>query len=160
MSKLKKILENYDLFGKTAASKSVVFCCSQRFKKQMYEFIDKLKSIGNVVVYEPYFVGRQWRIAGAEEKQRLQSSHYRMQVPGLVRAHLERIRQADIVFIFNPTGYVGVNTTLELGFANALNKPIYAMSTEMPFDKGGELCREIFYIEIIKTPLELFKKLL
>ena len=35
---------------------------------------------------------------------------------------------ADIVFIYNKNGYAGVSTTLEIGGALMLGKPIYALS--------------------------------
>ena len=65
-----------------------------------------------------------------------------------------KIKMADVVYIFNKDGYAGVSTTMEIGAAVALNKPIYAFS-----DKDTELCRLTLFREIIKTPKELYKKL-
>ena len=61
---------------------------------------------------------------------------------------------ADVVFVYNKNGYSGVSTTLELGYAVALGKPIYVLS-----DKDEELCRLVLFREVIKTPKELVKKL-
>lgn len=61
---------------------------------------------------------------------------------------------ADVVYLFNKNGYSGNSTTLELGYAVALGKPIYALS-----DKDEELCRKILIREIVKTPEMLLKKL-
>ncbi|PIP57827.1 hypothetical protein COX03_00990 [Candidatus Woesebacteria bacterium CG22_combo_CG10-13_8_21_14_all_39_10] len=52
----------------------------------------------------------------------------------------------------NKDGYSGVSTTLELGAAVALGKPIYALS-----DKDEELCRLVLFRGFIKTPKELIK---
>ena len=51
-------------------------------------------------------------------------------------------------------GYSGVSTTLELGYAMALGKVIYALSEDKE-----EGCRNVLFREIIKTPEELIKKL-
>ena len=50
--------------------------------------------------------------------------------------------------------YSGVSTTLELGYAVALGKPIYALS-----DKDEELCRKVLIREFISSPTELIKRL-
>ena len=44
-----------------------------------------------------------------------------------VKAHLEKIRASDIVYIANPGGYVGFNTAVEICFAYANGKHVYAM---------------------------------
>jgi hypothetical protein len=59
---------------------------------------------------------------------------------------------ADIVFLYNPGGYLGVSSTLELGYAMALGKPIYALT-----DVDKELCRKVLIRGVIKTPKELIK---
>jgi len=40
---------------------------------------------------------------------------------------LEKIDQADVVYIVNPDGYVGKSVSVNIGYAYARNKPIYAM---------------------------------
>ena len=61
---------------------------------------------------------------------------------------------ADIIFIYNKGGYSGNSTTLEIGYAVALGKPIYALS-----DKDEELCRRVLIKGVTNTPKELIKKL-
>ena len=73
---------------------------------------------------------------------------------GLTHDHFYKIKMADVVFVYNKNGYSGVSTTLELGYAVALGKPIYVLS-----DKDEELCRLVLFREVIKTPKELVKKL-
>ena len=40
---------------------------------------------------------------------------------------LEKIDQADVVYVVNPNGYVGKSVSIDIGYAYARNKPIYVM---------------------------------
>jgi nucleoside 2-deoxyribosyltransferase len=40
---------------------------------------------------------------------------------------LEKINQADVVYVVNPGGYVGKSVSLDIGYAYAKNKPIYVL---------------------------------
>lgn len=77
---------------------------------------------------------------GKSEQERLKSRIYEAKVPGMVRAHLQRIRQAHdlggIGLIFNPLpdkrqkkeyGYIGRNTTLEIGAMEYANMVVLFM---------------------------------
>lgn len=138
--------------------KSVVICGSQRYKDEIYAFSKRLKELGAPLVFQPNFEQENW-LAQKEEKERLQDKGYRSQVPAMVHAHFERIRKADICFIYNKEGYLGVNTTLELGYAHGKGMVIYALEQEHTYDEGGEICRDILFTEIVKTPEELIKRL-
>lgn len=53
---------------------------------------------------------------------------YRQEVPGLVYNHLFRkVLPADVVFIFNQDGYIGMNTIGEIFGAAACGKVIVAL---------------------------------
>ena len=93
------------------------------------------------------------------EKERLQSPSYRDRVPSLVHEHFDRIRKADVCYVYNKGGYLGINTTLELGFAHGKNMVIYALEPEKSIEEGGEVCRDILFTEIIDNPEELVKRL-
>lgn len=128
--------------------KSVVICGSASFVKEIREFAAQLKSLG-VVVYEPYLYrasGGVWENIPEHDRQFVAS--------GLTHNHFYKIRMADVVYIFNKDGYSGVSTTLEIGYAAALNKPIYAFS-----DADGEICRKIIFSEIIDSPKKLLEYL-
>lgn len=127
--------------------KSVVMCGSRRFKSEMREFAKKLKKLG-VVVYEPYLH------SGPDEWEQLSEDYKKFVILGLTHDHFYKIRMADAVFLFNKDGYSGDSTTLEIGYAIAEGKPIYALSGE---DK--ELCRRVLIKEIIDNPEDLVKKL-
>jgi len=125
--------------------KSVVFCGSRRFKTQMRDFASILKKKG-ITVYEPYLH------SGASEWEKMSPDYKKFVLLGLTHDHFYKIKMADIVFIYNQDGYSGVSTTLEIGCAVALGKPIYALSGE-----DQELCRHVLFREIIKTPEKLIK---
>lgn len=127
--------------------KSVVLCGSRRFKPGMKEFGKKLKELG-VNVFEPYLH------EGQQEWKQLSDKYKKFTLLGLTHDHFYKIKMADVVFIFNKDGYSGNSTTLEIGCAVALGKPIYALCPD-----NKEACRNILFKEIIKSPEELIKKL-
>ena len=139
--------------------KSVVICGSQRYKDEISNLVCALKELGAPAVFEPNFEEQSNDFVKKEEKERLQDEKYRGQVPAMVHAHFERIRKADICYIYNKKGYLGVNTTLELGYAHGKGMIIYALEPEQPYSVGGESCRDILFSDIIKTPEELLAKL-
>lgn len=42
--------------------------------------------------------------------------------------HLDRLNGADLILIYNKNGYLGMSVVMELGYAYALRKPIYAIA--------------------------------
>lgn len=125
--------------------KSVVICGSRRFKKEIREFESKLVKAG-VVVFSPHLTSFDWS--------KFPKKASELMALGLTHDHFYKIKMADVVFVYNKDGYSGVSTTLEIGYAVALGKPIYALS-----DKDEELCRLTLFREIVKTPKELVNKL-
>lgn len=73
---------------------------------------------------------------------------------GLTHDHFNKIRIADAVYVYNKDGYVGNSTTLEIGFAVALGKPIYVFSED-----DLEWCRRVLFRAVVTTPEELIKRL-
>ena len=126
--------------------KTVVMCGSRRFKPEIREFAKRLKKLG-VVVYEPYLH------SGQDEWAKLSDDYKKFVALGLTHDHFYKIQMADVVFVYNKDGYCGVSTTLEIGYAVAANKPLYALSAD------DELCRHVLFREIIQTPEELVKRL-
>lgn len=127
--------------------KSVVICGSRRFKPEMRKFAAQLKKLG-IVVYEPYLH------EGKNEWDNLSEDYKKFVALGLTHDHFYKIKMADVLYIYNKNGYSGVSTTLELGYAVALGKPIYALS-----DKDEELCRLVLFKETIRSPRELVRRL-
>lgn len=126
--------------------KSVVICGSRRFEKEIRKFGKDLRKLG-VATYEP--------ILNQDRKiDNLPPNLKRFSFLGLTHHHFSFIRKAEIVYIFNKDGYMGNSGTMELGFAEALGKPIYAFNEDK-----DEPCRNVLFDEIIKTPKELVTKL-
>ena len=42
------------------------------------------------------------------------------------RMHFERIDAADVVYVYNPQGYVGNSVLTEIGYSFGRGKPIYS----------------------------------
>ena len=139
--------------------KSVVICGSQRYKEKIKAFANQLRKLGVPVVFEPNFERQRKKMLTKQEKDRLKSKSYRDRVPAMVHEHFDRIRKADVAYFYNKEGYLGVNSTLELGFAHGKNMVIYALEPERAVHEGGEICRDILFTEIIETPEELVKRL-
>ena len=119
--------------------KSVVICGSKRFKKEVLNFADKLKELG-VVVYEPSF---RWLEKWTDEEWTKLSDEIRKSVVmGLTYQHCRKIDLADAVFIFNKDGYIGTSVNLEIGYATAKGKPIYALEND------EDLGRQFLFNEI------------
>lgn len=139
--------------------KTVVICGSQRYKEEIASFSKRLRELGVPVVFEPNFARQRKKMLKQKESVRLRVRSYRDRVPAMVHEHFDRIRKADVCYIYNKNGYMGVNTTLELGFAHGKNMVIYALETERPHEQGGEICRDILFTEIVETPEELIQRL-
>ena len=127
--------------------KSVVICGSRRFKPEIRKFARELTKLG-VVVHAPFLH------QGKDEWEKMSGQYKEFVALGLTLDHLYKINMADVIFVYNKNGYSGVSTTLEIGNAAALGKPIYAYS-----DKDEEICRKTLFKEVVKTPRKLVKKL-
>ncbi|HXK31595.1 MAG TPA: hypothetical protein VJZ94_02575 [Candidatus Paceibacterota bacterium] len=138
--------------------KSIVICGSQRYKNGIYDFANKLSELGAPLVLTPNFFSHD-HLLQKDERERLQDRAYRIRVPAMVYAHFDRMRKAEVCFIYNKDGYLGVNTTLEIGYAHGKGMPIYALERECSTKQGGEICREILFTDIITTPEALIKRL-
>jgi nucleoside 2-deoxyribosyltransferase len=44
-----------------------------------------------------------------------------------IALHLERMNGADAILIFNKDGYLGTSVMMEIGYARAKQKPMYAL---------------------------------
>ena len=128
--------------------RSLAICSSNKFAEEVIEFAEKLKKMG-VHVYLPHYY--TYHHGGLEK---INGHDKRFIAMGLTHDHFHKIRLADVIFVYNKNGYVGPSTTLEIGFATALGKPVYALESD-----ATEVCRDILFKETIKNPKELVKKL-
>lgn len=136
----------------------------------MEGFIKELKHLAKergvyLTVFEPNFEDRPAEFLGLHEKDRLQDPMYKATISGMVYDHLFRkVRVADVCFIFNKNGYLGVNTSGELFAAAALGKTIYAMDERTlmgnyPHDLYEEPSPRKLIHEVVPTPEELLNRL-
>lgn len=83
--------------------KRVYICGSFKFKRQIEE-LERLLTAENV----EYKISKDLDTRG-------------------ILGCLEKIDQADIVYVVNPDGYVGKSVSVDIGYAYAGNKLIYVM---------------------------------
>lgn len=126
--------------------KSVVICGSRKFKQEIESFVSELVSLG-VLVYAPDFDFDH------SEWDKISQNYQHYVAMGLTYDHMQKIRMADVVFVYNKDGYAGVSVTLEIGYALALAKPLYALAND------SEVCRQVLFQNIIPSAKELIKKL-
>ncbi len=118
-----------------------------------------------VSVLEPNFEEKPQEFLDRHEKDRLRDDLYRATIAGMVYDHLFRkVRVADVCFIFNKNGYVGVNTSGELFAAAALGKTIYALDDRIlmghyPHNLYDEPSPKKLIHEVVSRPEELLKRL-
>jgi hypothetical protein len=150
--------------------KSVVFCSSVRFRKELAEFIGELKRLAaekglHPVILEPNFEDRSAAFEQLHEKDRLHEPNYKETIAGKVYDHLFRkVRVADVCFIFNQNGYLGANTNGELFAAAMAGKMCYSLHPQTlmgnyPDDLYEEPSSHKLIHEVVSTPGELLKRL-
>lgn len=111
--------------------KSVVVCGSKRYKEEIAAFCKQLRSLG-VLVFEPSF---QEAIA---ETEKIHSEYVTAKLfKGLTLEHFDWIRKAEVCFVYNKDDYAGISVTMEMAYAAALGKPIFAFTS-----KTGDPCRD------------------
>jgi len=124
--------------------KTVCVCASKRYNKEIKEFCTELKKLG-VTVFEPSID------EPIPEESFFHSEHVTNIIfTGLTLQHFGWLRKADACFVYNKDDYAGVSVTLEMGFAYALGKPIYALNK-----KTGDPCRDSIIDKIATTPEQL-----
>lgn len=124
--------------------KSVVVCGSKRYKDEIATFCAQLEKLG-VLVFEPSFD------EAMPEDVFIHSDYVTSKLfKGLTLEHFDWIRKAEVCFLYNKADYVGVSVTLEMAYAAALGKPIFALSA-----KTGDPCRDALIDKLVQTPKAL-----
>jgi nucleoside 2-deoxyribosyltransferase len=126
------------MFLPKPSMKTVAICGESRFAEEIRQFAGRLSRSG-VVVYVPNF----YRVSGGDWN-RIRDFDKPYLAAGLTHTHFHKIRIADVIFVYNQNGYVGTGTTMEIGFAAACNKPIFALS-----DKDDDLSRAALFQGIL-----------
>jgi hypothetical protein len=127
--------------------KSVVVCGSKKYRKEIAVFCAELEKLG-VLVFAPSFPSERDIVA---ETDTFHSAFITSKVfNGLTLEHFDWIRKAEVCYVFNKDDYVGASVTMEMAFASALSKPIFALS-----DKTGDPCRDALIDKVISSPKAL-----
>ncbi|MFA6437488.1 MAG: hypothetical protein WC242_00485 [Candidatus Paceibacterota bacterium] len=99
--------------------KRVVICGSRRFEDEIKDFAAKLRDEG-VIVHTPLLADIDCVLESAQSPKRAQ-----LMASGLSKRLTDAIRMADIVFIFNKDGYIGVSTAFAIGYAQRGDTPVW-----------------------------------
>lgn len=126
--------------------KSVVFSGSVKNYDAMKPWADFLEN--NEVKVELPKIGED-----AATWEQLTVSEQRRQKLAFIHDHNKRIDRSDVLFVFNIDGHVGNSVTLEIGYALAQGKKIYAAQED------SEQGRDVVYSGYCKSPNELLKAL-
>lgn len=119
---------------------AVTICSSSRFYSTVQRFATDLKPLG-ITVHTPNFDydERSTRVGTAEKKR-------------LTLEFLEKVRDADLIYVVDEGGYTGTSVSIEVGFAAALGK-IIVLSEEPTEPAIGALAHRI--IPVDRFPDEL-----
>jgi hypothetical protein len=127
--------------------KSVVVCGSKKYAKEIAAFCAELEKLG-VLVFEPSFPSGGDIVS---ETDTFHSAFITSKVfKGLTLEHFDWIRKAEVCYVYNKDDYVGASVTMEMAYASALGKPIFALSPNT-----GDPCRDALIDKAIATPKEL-----
>ena len=130
----------------------ITICSSLRNRTELKNFTKQLEHLGIRYVSSPDFDNLPEEVITKEEEARRTNKFYTDQLPYMAKAWVNEVRKADLVFFFNKNGYLGINTTLELGVAIGMDKIIIALEKDI-----SEPCRNIYFDAICSTPEELYK---
>ena len=124
--------------------KSVVVCGSKKYKDEIAAFCRDLEKLG-VLVFEPSFK------EPIPESALIHSDYVTSKIfKGLTLEHFDWIRKSEVCFVYNKDNYAGVSVTLEMAYASALGKPIFALT---PIT--GDPCRDVLIDKVVKMPKAL-----
>lgn len=124
--------------------KSVVVCGSKRYKAEIKKFCEELTGLG-VLVFEPSI---QQPIFETEQ---IHSEYVTAKLfKGLTLEHFDWVRKSEVCFVYNKDDYAGISVSMEMAYAAALGKPVFALSA-----KTGDPCRDALIDKVITSPKEL-----
>ncbi len=129
--------------------KSVVVCGSKKYKANMSVFCSELEKLG-VLVFEPNFSEIPIGEGDTFDSEFVTKVIFK----GLTFEHFDWIRKADICFVYNEDDYAGVSVSMEMAYASALGKPVFALSA-----KTGDPCRDALIDKVFPDAQSLAKVL-
>ncbi|OGG00391.1 hypothetical protein A2Y99_00885 [Candidatus Gottesmanbacteria bacterium RBG_13_37_7] len=106
--------------------KIICFCGSFKFYTEMEKEAEKLRLHGFlVIVPQPSHIRHGHKPDQLKKRKYDKLTLLKWEKEGAF-SHLKNIRRSDVVYIFNKASYLGPAVTVEIGYALALEKPIYA----------------------------------
>ena len=124
--------------------KSVVVCGSKKYKDEIAAFCAELEKLG-VLVFEPSFK------EPIPESALIHSDYVTSKIfKGLTLEHFDWIRKSEVCFVYNKEDYAGISVSMEIAYASALGKPIFALTP-----RTGDPCRDALIDKVVKTPKAL-----
>jgi len=134
----------------TGPAKTIVFCGSFKFHKDMEKAAAPLRQKGfQVIVPQPSHIRHAHLPQSLKTGKFDQKTLTRAEGQGAYQ-HLENVRKADIVYIFNKGSYIGPAVTVEIGYSLALKKPIFAKAPIKDITITN-------FIQEVISPLKLLK---
>lgn len=118
----------------------ITVCGSGKFKPLIHGVCDELTKRGLIVLPPPLH-----NIDGATEGAAKLDEARLLAWKGATFAHFNRIQKASICVMLNPGGYLGASSTLEMGYAVALNKLIVSLRHD------AELSRDVLFDIVLET---------
>lgn len=107
-----------------------------KFKPEIDQLIDDFADLG-VEVLEPTkgYIARLHPLAAPYGSGIYPLPDERgMHERDIEKRFIAALRRADFLFLYNKEGYIGTSAGLEFGFADAWQKPIYALEAEIPLE--------------------------
>ena len=127
--------------------KSVVVCGSKKYREEIAAFCAELEKLG-VLVFAPNFPSAEDIVA---ESDTFHSAFITSTVfKGLTLEHFDWIRKAEVCYVYNKNGYVGASVTMEMAYASALGKPVFALELTT-----GDPCRDTLIDKVITDAKKL-----
>lgn len=116
----------------------ITACGSGKYKATIHGICDGLKNAGFIVLPPPlHNIGKY--------EDNVDDEGCLLLWKGATYAHLNRIKTADVCIMVNPNGYLGVGSSLELGYALSLGKLIIALQHD------AELARESLFDIVLES---------
>lgn len=109
---------------------TITACGSGKYRRQIHAVCRALSDAGFLVLVPPLHAIDQLMDGTEDEAKQLAWK-------GATFAHLERVRKCDVCLILNFEGYLGVSSTLELGYACALGKVVVALGHDTELARNG-----------------------
>ncbi len=106
--------------------KTICICGSFKFYKEMEMAAKVFRKVGfEAIVPQPSHIRHGHRPQELKKNKYDQKTLRRWEGEGAL-VHLGNIKKSDFVYIFNKGSYLGPAVTVEIGYALALGKPIFA----------------------------------